>query len=186
MWNSLEIVKLAIGALTPILVVVVGFFVSHRLKSLEEAQWARQKIVERRIAAYDQIAPQLNQLFCFFTYVGSWKELEPPQVVGLKRELDQAAHISAPLFDGDFLPVYNRLIEHCFATFGGWGQDAKLRTLTTHRRSAFGPDWKPSWDSCFAGVDATSEPAIVKKAYDDVMAYLGQAMGATQVNEHLS
>ena len=119
--TPLEIAKLLVGALTPIVVAVPGYWLNRRLKSLESAQWAQQKIVERRIQAYDELAPALNKLFCFFGYVGGWKEIEPPTMIALKRTLDERAHISAPLFDRDFLKVYNELLERCFTTFGGWG-----------------------------------------------------------------
>jgi hypothetical protein len=93
-WTSLEVAKIAVAALTPLAVAGGGYWINRRLKSLEAAQWAQQKIVERRIRAYDELAPALNRLFCFFAYVGSWKEAKPPEIVGLKRSLDEKAHIS--------------------------------------------------------------------------------------------
>ena len=65
-WNSLEIAKLAVAVLTPIVVAAGGYWINGRLKSLEAAQWSQQKIVERRIQAYDQLAPFLNKILCFF------------------------------------------------------------------------------------------------------------------------
>jgi hypothetical protein len=63
-WNSLEVAKLAVAAATPIAVAVVGFWLNNRLKSVEQAQWSQQKVIERRITAYDDIAIPLNRLFC--------------------------------------------------------------------------------------------------------------------------
>jgi hypothetical protein len=155
------------------------------VKSLEQAQWSRQKVVERRIKAYDELVKPLNQLFCFFCYVGSWKEQDPPAVVKLKRQLDQTAHISAPLFDEYFLPRYNVLIDRCFTTFGGWGDDAKLRTLSDRRRDVADGDWLEQWNDCFARRDEVSEPSEVKEAYAELMVYLADAIGADQVDAHL-
>jgi hypothetical protein len=184
-WTSLEIAKLAVAALTPIVVAVGAYWLNRRLKSVEAAQWSRQKIVERRIQAYDELAPSLNKLFCFFAYVGSWKEMDPSEVVGLKRSLDQRAHISAPLFDRYFLPSYNALIDGCFKTFGGWGADAKLRTLPDRRREAMGVDWHPAWDACFADRGDATAPSEVMAVYTLLMAYLAAAIGATEVDEHM-
>jgi hypothetical protein len=184
-WTSLEIAKLAVAALTPLLVVAAGFWLNGRLKSLEQAQWSRQKVIERRITAYDELARPLNDLFCFFCYVGSWKELQPSNVVALKRKLDQTAHISAPLFDKDFLNQYNALLDQCFATFGRWGDDAKLRTLPDRRRQAAETSWQEDWDECFAGTDEVTEPEDVKKAYGELMAYLARAIGVEEVDAHL-
>jgi hypothetical protein len=155
------------------------------LKSLEQAQWSQQKVIERRIKAYDELVRPLNQLFCFFCYVGSWKEQDPPTVVKLKRQLDQTAHISAPLFDEYFLPQYNALINRCFSTFGGWGDDAKLLTFSDRRREVAVEDWPAEWDGCFAPRDEASKPGEVKEAYAELMAYLARAIGADQVDAHL-
>lgn len=184
-WNSLEIAKLAVAGLTPLFVAIIGFWLNRRLKSLEQAQWSRQKVIERRIKAYDELVRPLNQLFCFFCYVGSWKEQDPPDVVKLKRQLDQTAHISAPLFDGYFLQRYNALIDRCFATFGGWGDDARLRTLSDRRRKVAGEDWPVEWAGCFARRNEVSEPSEVKRAYAELMEYLARAIGADQVDAHL-
>lgn len=92
-WTSLEITKLVVAGLTPVLVAALGFWLNRRLKSLEQAQWAQQKVIDRRIKAYDELAKPLNELFCFFCYVGSWKEITPPDLVRLKRELDQTASL---------------------------------------------------------------------------------------------
>lgn len=125
-WSSLEITKVSVSVLTPLAVAGVGYWINRRLKSLESAQWSQQKIIERRIQAYDELAPELNRLFCFFAYVGSWKETTPPEIINLKRTLDRCAHISAPLFDPDFLPIYTGLLDCCFTTFGRWGDDASV------------------------------------------------------------
>lgn len=184
-WNSLEVTKLLVSALTPLLVATVGFWLNRRLKSLEQAQWSQQKVVERRIKAYDELAKPLNQLFCFFCYVGSWKELNPPDLVKMKRQLDQTAHVSAPLFDSHFLGHYNALMDTCFDTFGEWGDDARLRTLPDRREEAAGAAWSRDWDSCFVERDEAPEPEAVKAAYAQLMAYLATAIGAVGVDAHL-
>jgi hypothetical protein len=187
-WNSLEIAKLSIAALTPVFVAIVGFWLNRRLKSLEQAQWSQQKVIERRIKAYDDLATPLNQLFCFYCYVGTWKELSPPEVVQMKRKLDQTAYTSAPLFDDQFLPRYNALMDACFTILGEWGTDAKLRTLPDRREEAAhmaGKPWRPTWESCFASRDEKCDPNQVKDAYADLMAYLAAAIGAVEVDAHL-
>ena len=41
-----------------------------------------------------QVAPKLNQLLCFGTFVGRWKEITPEQATGLKRHLDETMYAS--------------------------------------------------------------------------------------------
>ena len=177
--------KLVVGVMTPVAVAAFGYWLSQRLRSFEQAQWSQQKVIERRIKAYDELAVPLNKLFCFFCYVGSWKETDPPSVVKMKRDLDQTAHVSAPLFDAEFLERYNQLMDMCFATFGGWGDDAKLRTLTDRREEIAEPPWNEAWGSCFSARSEASEPHEVKTAYVAVMGYLAKAIGATEVDAHL-
>lgn len=184
-WSSLEIAKLLVALLTPLLLAVLGFWLNRRLKSLEQAQWSRQKVIERRIKAYDDLAIPLNQIYCFFCYVGLWKDLHPPKLVEIKRELDQTAHVAAPLFDSQFLNRYNALMEMCFATFGNWGDDAKLRTLPDRRKQALGRLWDSQWDDCFVARHEATEPKQVQVAYAALMAYLARSIGAVEVDQHM-
>lgn len=77
-WNSLEVVKLLVGIITPMVVILLGILVTRLAKRMEALQWARRTIIEKRIQVYDEVAPQLNDLLCFFTLVGGWKDLTPP------------------------------------------------------------------------------------------------------------
>ena len=176
-WNSLEIVKLAASLLTPIAVAVVGLWINRRLKKFEQLQWANQKVVEKRLVVFDQIAPLLNDLLCYFTYIGCWKDLTPPDVVKLKRGLDRIAYVNAPLFPPAFFDRYNAFIELCYRPFAGWIQDAKLRTLTERRKEAAGTSWKAEWDSCFAESSECYDPKKVQGAYWELVSYLAGELG---------
>ena len=66
----------------------------------------------------------------------------------------------------------------------GW-EDAKLRTLPDRRKQAAGAEWRAEWERCFATRGEAMEPSRVKAAYADLMTYLGRAMGAVDVDEHL-
>ena len=73
-WSSLEILKLVVGALTPLVLLFVGVWVNRIAKRVEAAQWANQKLVEKRIAIYDELAPILNDLYCYYKCVGNYKD----------------------------------------------------------------------------------------------------------------
>jgi hypothetical protein len=186
-WTSLEIAKFAVAAATPIIVLIAGLWFNWKLKSIEEAQWSHQKIIERRIEAYDEIATPANELFCFFSYVGGWKELTPAGAVQIKRTLDQKVHVNAPLFEPKFLALYDDLMGVFFATFIEWGVDAKLKTHTERRRKVWGAGWDPEWDKCFVDPDKEeiSTPDEVKLPYGRFMAYMAEAIGVPKVDEHL-
>ena len=114
-WTSLEIVKLAVSLLTPMFILLFGIWVSRLAEQFKAALWANQKVIEKRIAVYDELAPLLNDLYCYFNFFGNWKELRPPDVVALKRTLDKRVHIYAPLFSAEFLRLY-----YVFASPRSW------------------------------------------------------------------
>jgi hypothetical protein len=184
-WTWLEVAKLAAAAATPIVVVGAGFFLNRRLKGVEQAQWSTQKIIERRIVAYDEIVGPANDLYCYFCYIGSWKELTPPGAVRLKRILDKTVYTNVPLFEAKFKDLYEDLTGDLFATFGSWGADAKLKTLTDRRQQVSGREWDPTWDDCFVERGLASEPDDVKRSYGRFMAYLAESIGVQKADEHL-
>ena len=175
-WNSLEVVKLIVSALTPLAVLIGGWWLNRRLKRIEHLQWTNQKVIEKRIEVYDEVAPLLNDLLCYFTFVGCWKDLEPTEVVSLKRKLDRLVHVNAPLFSSELLDLYNGFVGSLFSTFTGWGQDARLRTHPRRRKEAAGDEWKQSWDNLF-DVDGASEPAQVRDAYSKLMSRFAAELG---------
>ena len=82
-WTSLEVAKLVAGLITPAVLAGFGIYIHRVTKRFEHLQWRSQKLIESRLKVYDDLAPQLNDLLCYFTYVGCWKELGPPAVVNL-------------------------------------------------------------------------------------------------------
>jgi hypothetical protein len=86
-WTSLEVVKIISSSLTPLVVAGVGIYIYRLSKRFEHLQWRNQKLVEKRLSIYDDIAPLLNDNLCYFTYVGTWKTKTPPEVIASKRKL---------------------------------------------------------------------------------------------------
>ena len=111
-WSSLEVAKLAVGVLTPVLLLVLGVLVSRAARRVEDIQWVNRKLVERRLDLFEEMAPKLNDLFCFFLLVGHFKEIEPPDALRRKRELDRSFHVHTTLFSHDFSDRYSAFMEH--------------------------------------------------------------------------
>ncbi len=177
-WNSLEIVKIIVGVLSPIAVVIIGFWINSRLKNIDHSLWVNQKVIERRLILFDEMAPSLNDLLCYFTYIGLWKDRTPDQIIDLKRKLDQIAHVNYPLFSTDFLENYNSLIDLCFETYTGWGSDAKLRTKYSKRKEAFSKEWCEPWDDSFSN-NRIPEPTEVEEKYLKLMTFFSNELGIT-------
>ncbi len=70
-------------------------------------------------------------------------------MITLKRELDREFYSALPLFSSASDTAYQKLIATCFATFGVWGDDAKLRTGFVRRREAMGDSWQQEWERMF-------------------------------------
>src|SRR4051794_5983466 len=113
-WNSLEIVKLIVDALTPLIVAFLGWWISRRLKRLEQMQWANQKAVEKRLEIYSSLAPVLNDLYCYFDFIGEWKMRNPVAVLDVKRAADRIFYVNAALFSSRFRRAYEEFMDLCF------------------------------------------------------------------------
>jgi hypothetical protein len=176
LWNSLEVTKLAIGLLTPAAVAGLGFYLQRASERLHNKQIANQKIVEKRLAIYDEIAPMLNDLLCYFTYVGRWREMDPPEVIKLKRELDKKLHLAAPLFPASWAEHARAFTHACFKTFGReWGQNAQLRTQWKNRSGVHTNPWQQEWEVCFC--DELASPPEVQQLYQNVVAEFSRSFG---------
>lgn len=174
--TTLELVNVIASALTPFVVLILGYWINRRLTSMEHLQWASQKLIEKRLAVFDELAPLLNDLMCYFAYIGVWKEFTPAEIIKLKRCLDRIAHINAPLFPSVFLRRYNAFINLCYKPHQGWGLDAKLRTQFQSRRKVAGAEWKSEWDKLFDSTDCPPA-AEIRQAYAEFVALLAEAVG---------
>lgn len=148
-WSSLEIVKITISALTPIIVALLGFKITKMFKKYDKAQWTNQKVLEKRLQIYDEVVFMLNDILCFHCYIGNWKELSPIKIIEHKRQLDKKLNVYAPLFTEDLIVNYNAFIHECFELFTGWGNDAKIKS-SYKRRIEFNAEWSDDWNNLFS------------------------------------
>jgi hypothetical protein len=136
-WNSLEITKLAVAALTPVAVALLGLWLNRHLKRLEHLQWAGQKVIEKRLKVYSRLAPVLNDLYCYLDYIGDWKYKNPVAVLGLKRFADREFYVNAPLFSKSFHDAYHAFINLCFipGPLEEYHASAQIKTDAAIRKS---------------------------------------------------
>jgi hypothetical protein len=169
-WNSLEIAKLAVAALTPILLLALGYMVSRATRRSET-------LIGSRLKLYEKMAPKLNDVFCCFALIGQFQEITPPDAIALKRQLDRTFHAHAPLFSSAFRRRYQLFIDSCFHAFVGKAEPAKLRTFVGPQKRERGTKWNDEWESKF---DAGGESSIddIANAYDDMMDSFASDVGA--------
>ena len=167
-WSSLEIAKLVVAATTPVVVILIGIVVSRAARRVEEAQWANRKLIERRIELYDQMARPLNDLYCFFHLVGHFREIEPPDAVKRKRELDRLFYENEFLMGQRFGELYADFMNACFDTYTGFAQDAKVRASVGRQRTER-HEWNDAWDACFVAEDEATELQRIRDRYRALM-----------------
>jgi hypothetical protein len=180
-WNSVEVVTLVVEALTPITVVVLGVLFSRASRRIEQVQWANQTVVTRRLDIFDKLAPGLNQLLCFATFVGGWKEIGPAQAIGIKRTLDETMYANKVLFSDELFAAYQRFMNTLFAMYAATGADAKVRapiesTLGSRRELTW---WNDAMDGLFS-TDNVASIKDIQAAYDE----LGQQFRANLYVTH--
>ncbi|UVC10192.1 hypothetical protein IHQ71_06185 [Rhizobium sp. TH2] len=163
-----EIAKLVVQAATPIVVGILGWKLSKRLKDIEQGQWANRKITEKRIQIYDEVSPLLNKLLCYYTWVGDWQRHTPQQIIDTKRSLDQKIYVNKYLLEPDVFDRYQEFMEELFDHYSGIGEDAKLRTSYLDRRTSTAYKWDDEWKHSFVPNDIANENTV-RKLYEAVM-----------------
>lgn len=120
---------------------------------LTRNQSRSQELVHARLEYYKLLAPDLNRLMCYITFIGGWRDDSPEAIIVLKRRLDANFYCAAPLFSSGVLEAYNTLMELSFSTFGPWGTDARIKSNAYRRRQSWrgegGEAWRPEWDNYF-------------------------------------
>lgn len=165
-WNSLELVKVIVSIATPVIAGIIAWKLAKVGKELEKKQWSSRMIIEKRLAFYDKVVPELNDLYCYYHRVGNWKTLTPKDIINKKRFLDKEFNVYAHIFKKDILKKYQPFIHNCFETYTGSGNDAKLKMNLTKRVDL--PEWKSEWNELFVEDKMVSEEKF-DNSYNDLM-----------------
>jgi hypothetical protein len=162
----------AIGALlVPVVVAGLAYVLTRN-------QSRSQELVRARLEYYKLLAPDLNRVMCYITFIGGWRDDSPEAIIELKRRLDGHFYCAAPLFSSGVLEAYNELMELSFSTFGPWGKDASIKSNAYRRRQAWRGEgdnaWRSEWDSYFTLQDseiiARESLMDYRKTYDKLLA----------------
>ena len=136
----------------------------HRIRG----SW--QTVVTRRLDIFANLAPGLNQLLCFATFVGGWKQIEPGQAIALKRQLDETMYANRVLFSDELFEAYRQFMVTLFAMYATVDADAHLRAPI---ESKWGNRRNLSWwqEDQMAGLFSSGNPAGIDEAqaaYDEL------------------
>jgi hypothetical protein len=186
-WTSLQIATLAVDALTPITVAGLGVLFARTSRRIEQVQWANQTVVSRRLDIFSELAPGLNQLLCFATFVGGWKEIDPRKAIAIKRQLDETMYANRVLFSEELFAAYHRFMTTLFAMYATTDADAHLRAPVKsqwgNRRNM------PWWDeAAVASLFSVGDPASIsdiQSAYDQLSERFRADLYVTQQGQPL-
>jgi hypothetical protein len=169
-WTSVQVVTLAVEALTPITVAGLGVLFARTSRRIEQVQWANQTVVTRRLDIFGQLAPGLNQLLCFATFVGGWKEIQPAQATAVKRKLDETMYANRVPLSDELFAAYHHFMSTLFAMYATTDADAHLRApIESKWGNRRNMDW---WhEDPMAGLFSQANPASIEDiqaAYDQL------------------
>ncbi|MET4726149.1 hypothetical protein ABIF63_010255 [Bradyrhizobium japonicum] len=167
-WSWLEIAKLAVSLTGPIVALVVGIWIKQVVDRIEQRRWETQNTIKWRLSVFERLAPKLNLLYSAFSYVGRWKELAPPDLINLKRDLDEIVFTYEFLWSKEFREKYQALMEACFELNQGPGKSAKIAANVEMYRAAHS-NWDPRWDDMFVPVEQRSKRADIQRLVDAVL-----------------
>jgi hypothetical protein len=157
-WNSLEISKLVVSAVTSIAILLLGIYVAnieHRASALTDA----------RIKSYDAMKMNLNQIHCYVKDFGTWKESTPETIIKAKRELDTEMFSDQGLWSEDTFAAFKSYEETAFGPFRGSGLDASIKAPIGQKAGL--PNWHQEWKDAFSDPDPRYD-----SAYDNLYKYL--------------
>lgn len=67
--------------MTPLSVAAIGVVLALSTRRFEHLNWVNQKLVEKRIAILSDAPPKLNDMYCYFCWVGAWASFSPVDIV---------------------------------------------------------------------------------------------------------
>lgn len=147
---NIEIAKLLVSILTPISLVIIGYFLNKTLALQGKKMRDNDKLIAKRIEIYSEIANPLNKIYCYIQDVGDYKTLYPEAIIKSKRSCDRLFHMFRPIWSRETIYAYKSFSAASFDVFNGSGNDARIKTVSTEKKAAaeLGKGrWLDDWDA---------------------------------------
>jgi hypothetical protein len=168
----LKYAQLAVSALTPIMTGVVGIILVHMGTKLDVTKQLHQELLRKRLQLFEDIAPKINDVFCFFQAIGHWADLGPDEIIKRKRAIDRVIQVNRYLFRSDFWEAYQRFENAHLEMFAAVGRPARLRLDVAHFRKLAGEGFKPEWPGVISPKEG--DHTEQRRHYESLMEILGK------------
>ena len=145
----METAQLILSILTPVLVLALGIPIARYTKRLDTQAALDEKLIERRLALFEQIGPDLNDLYVLTQFVGHFRSIDPPAALERKRRLDKTINVNRPIFSVEVMRAYRRFIDSVYRTPDRAGENAKLLVDRDTLAEERGGAWPEAWNDFF-------------------------------------
>lgn len=173
---NIEYIKLAASLLTPVVILMLGIWAKGIATNREKRISLNERIIEKRVAIYEQVGQDLNDIYVFLRQVGHWKIFTPAEIVQKKRAIDKIMYVNQPYWSDSTFRKYGAFINAGFEAWTGTGKDAKIRT-PTYQFKKF-EKWDDSWQSYFS--DKESDIGAIEESYKQLMDAFSEQFGFIQ------
>lgn len=133
-----------------------------------------QKITEKRLDIYDEIAGRLHDMLSFFSYTGNWEDISPYEILRVKRELDKELALYGPLFPDELIEKCHGFIKLCFISASGWEHDIKIKSLYELRQE-HQTGWDDEWIRYF-DTKNVAEAVLLKEKFHELISGFNQEL----------
>ncbi len=156
---------------------IVGIIVVHLGTKLDATKQLHAELVKKRLNLFEEIAPKLNDVFCFYQAIGHWAELNPEEIIKRKRSIDRAIQVNRYLFHTEFWDEYQRFERAHFDMFAAVGRPARLRLDVDYIRQQVGDYFKSEWMPFVSSKPGNHEEQ--RQHYQALMHILGDEVKGT-------
>lgn len=140
-------VEILVHALTPLAIFGLGFFAKAVADRYERERALFEAQAQWRLEIFREMSVYLNDIYCFYTYVGEWRCITPDAATKSKREADRLVATNYFLWSASFLDAWKAFSETAFEANRGRGKSFRFRAnVDMHRES---PHWLPEWEERF-------------------------------------
>lgn len=176
-WTSLEITRFIVSLITPLLVGVITYIIAKAAIKIERKKSLDSQLIKYRLEIYQQVAPLINDLYCFFRFLGNWKELTPETIITHKRKCDKIIFVNRSIFSDDLFNAYQVFSKLYFEMWTGIGEDAKIRVdkelFLEHWAS--NPSYKSEWIDLISSNKTEAEK--LKSSYEYLIRQFSKDVG---------
>ena len=113
-WNSLEVVKIATSILTPLVLLWLGIQFNSATARNAQMRERESQVIRKRIELWDKMGRPINDIFCFGTKLGNYRELTEEGVTKEKIDLDTLVYTYRPFFSDEFFKNYQAFVNTVF------------------------------------------------------------------------